>query len=313
MFQLPEYILYGNETIGKTFEKYARTYIMQILHKNYYFNEDIKTFEKRICKLKPKKFVLNDDLFDNLDKIITQLNDLKKTDNYEDLENIFNKEFEFDLCIKDVKFKFFENLQKSGISYILNHENIKEDDDVDCLFEITDNLNNFYANKKDQILKYLSLLRVLSYSSQELNNFCKFSTKNKKVLVIVSDGKMELFKNMINAINKEKLKNQNNAQNRKKKIENVNEFYSELCQCNVPIVFLFIPKYYSKAFIDRYYQYSNLQTKILINKIQNLEEDNNQLKIKNEDQAKEINQLKNEINELKLSFNQLLSEIKNNK
>ena len=152
-------------------------------NQQYYHNDITYELDFQISNLKIKDFLFFIGLiYPN----IPTLDDLKIIDN----KNIFNNEA-----------KIFDNI---------NNYNSKEMC-VDILGEITVDILNIEINKQEQINKYINLVQLLE-SNTELNHKFNFSSKNKKIIVIITDGNIKKFFRLFNEKFRHKKKD-------KKKIE----------------------------------------------------------------------------------------------
>ena len=112
-----------------------------------------------------------------------------------------------DLTIIDTK-NIFSN--KERIFDNINNYNSSEMC-VDILGEITVDILNIEIKKQEQINKYINLVELLK-SNTGLNHKFNFSSKNKKIIVIITDGNIRKFFTLFNEKFKHKKKD-------KKKIE----------------------------------------------------------------------------------------------
>jgi len=152
-------------------------------NQKYYHKDNAYELDFQISNLKIKDFLFFIGLiYPN----IPTLDDLTIIDN----KNIFND-----------KARIFDNINNYNSGEMC----------VDILGEITVDILNVENKKQEQINKYINLVQLLE-SNAELNHKFNFSSKNKKIIVIITDGNIKKFFRLFN----EKFRNKKKE---KKKIE----------------------------------------------------------------------------------------------
>ena len=134
--------------------------------------------------------------------------------------NYENIDYELDFQISNLKIKDFlffvgliypniptlDDLTNINTKNIFNNkesifDNIKNYNSgekcVDILGEITVDILNIEIKKQEQINKYINLVQLLG-SKPELNHKFNFSSKNKKIIVIITDGNIKKFFTLFN-------------------------------------------------------------------------------------------------------------------
>ena len=187
------YYVPDNNKVGSLFEGDVINCIYDIFnlltmgnldfYRNISYKEDNKDYEFdfQICNIKFKNFLYFLGLF--LPNI-PSLNTLQI-----DVKNIFED-----------KRQIFQNID----NYEMKGEIEKKYENVDILGEITIDLPNIDNKKMVQINNYIKLLKKLEKNPQ-LNKKFHFSENNKKIILIITDGKYEQFSNFIKYHNKLKI------------------------------------------------------------------------------------------------------------
>ena len=187
------YYIPDNNNVGTLFEGDVTNCIYDIFnlltmgnlifYRNITYKEDNKNYEFdfQICNIKFTNFLYFLGLFlPNIPSLDTLKIDVKTI--FKDKERIFENIDNFKM--KDGKEKEYEN--------------------IDILGEITLDLPNIDIKKKNQINNYIKLIKKLKEKPQ-LNKKFHFSEKNKKIILIITDGKFEQFYNYIKYDNKLKI------------------------------------------------------------------------------------------------------------
>ena len=276
----------NNDEIGKLFEADISNYVYEIFYilssgklnmmrnKKYFYDKDEYELDFQIVNLNLKYFLYFIALlYPNISNLNTLDNKLAKILKNEN--NIFQR-----------------------IDNMIKNDNLKEYEYIDILGEITIDYLNITKKKEEQFDKYKSLIQKLHNNPKD-NKLFNFIEKNKKIIIVITNGKFESFyekfkkNNIINEISIMETNNKNDIINQNIKI-NENENLN-----NINYLFIYVNKKVDECKILReklLYNYINL----LENKLKEYQKYNeieNKDKIKGEkkeEKGKKVDDMKNE-------------------